>query len=180
MLNIFVICIIFLINIKCEIAFVHFVLNTFVFVCLEGAFCCLYSFHSGFFCRIVYSDICPYKRVPELLTACDVCACVFARYRCSGQQGEKEGHIGAEVEQSALCPRQAGSWEAGQSRAHGSVVAEQGAVGGHPHTDWYRTHTVIALSATHTHPRKCKLHWKTVVLNMNTAVRLIVQEVSLE
>lgn len=73
-----------------------------------------------------------------------------SHHRCPGQQGKEEGHTGAEAEQSALCPRQTGSREAGQSGAHGPVMAEQGTVGGHPYTDRYRTHTVLILTDTHT------------------------------
>lgn len=68
--------------------------------------------------------------------------------RCSGQQGEEEGHVGSEAEQPALRPRtgQVCPGEEQQrrpaSRTHGPYLAEQRTVGGHSHTDWHCTHEV--------------------------------------
>lgn len=68
--------------------------------------------------------------------------------RCSGQQGQEEGHSGSEAERPSLCSEQGQVYPgeeqqrrpaSGTDRPH---LAEQGAVGGHPHTDWHRTHKV--------------------------------------
>lgn len=68
--------------------------------------------------------------------------------RCPGQQGQEEGHLGSEAEQPSLCPRpgqvfpgeEQQRWPA--SRTDRPHLAEQRAVGGHPHTDWHCTHKV--------------------------------------
>lgn len=68
--------------------------------------------------------------------------------RCPGQQGQEEGHLGSEAEQPSLCPRE-GQVCPGQEQQRGPAsrtdrphLAEQGAVGGHPHTDRHCTHKV--------------------------------------
>lgn len=68
--------------------------------------------------------------------------------RCPGQQGQEEGHVGSEAELPSLCSRE-GQVCSGQeqqrrpaSRTDRPHLAEQGAVGGNPHTDRHCTDKV--------------------------------------
>lgn len=75
--------------------------------------------------------------------------------RRPGQQSQEEGHLSSEAEQPSLCPRE-GQVHPGEeqqrrpaTRTDRAHLAEQGAVGGHPHTDRHCTHKVKIELITH-------------------------------
>lgn len=73
--------------------------------------------------------------------------------RCPGQQGEEEGHLGPETQQPSLRPgpRPLHPGEELSRRAasgtDGPHLAEQRAVGGHPHADRHCAHSVRTSSS---------------------------------
>lgn len=92
------------------------------------------------------------KQVWILLWCEDPYFGVVVLSRCFGQQGEEEGHPGTEAEQPShdSKQRQVHTGEELQRRPASGTdqphMAEQGTVGGHPHTDWHCTHKVSTLT----------------------------------